>query len=112
MKRVATATEPPVVIPVIVIAVDVHVPLVVPPIEGRKIVQDTICPTTPEYSQGWNIIRHLKCPDVLYQVSSFFYLPNKSYLFRVKCLHKSSVLSRNLERSQLMDTGFGGRKPH
>ncbi len=33
MKRVAKAGEPPVVIPVIVVAVDVHVPLVIPPVE-------------------------------------------------------------------------------
>jgi hypothetical protein len=33
MKRIAHATEPPIVVPVIVVAVDVHVPLVVPPVE-------------------------------------------------------------------------------
>ena len=33
MKRVAEASDPPVVIPVIVVAVDVHVALVVPPVE-------------------------------------------------------------------------------
>ncbi len=34
IKQVATASEPPVVIPVIVVAVDVHVALVVPVVEG------------------------------------------------------------------------------
>ena len=34
MKRVAEAGEPPVVVPVIVVAVDVHVALVVPAVEG------------------------------------------------------------------------------
>ncbi len=34
MKRVAQAGEPPVVIPVVVVLIDVHVALVVPPIEG------------------------------------------------------------------------------
>jgi hypothetical protein len=38
MKRVATTRKPPVVIPVIVVAVDVHVPLAVPPVERREIV--------------------------------------------------------------------------
>ncbi len=33
MKRVAQASEPPVVIPVVVVAVDIHVTLVVPPVE-------------------------------------------------------------------------------
>ena len=38
MKRVAKTSEPPVVIPVVVVAVDVHVPLVVPPVERGNIV--------------------------------------------------------------------------
>ena len=34
MRRIADASEPPVVVPVIVVPVDVHVPVVVPPVEG------------------------------------------------------------------------------
>ena len=37
-KRVAETGKPPVVIPVIVVAVDIHVPLVVPPVERREII--------------------------------------------------------------------------
>lgn len=37
MKRLAKAPKPPVVVPVVVVAVDVHVPLVVPPVEGRVV---------------------------------------------------------------------------
>ncbi len=35
MKRLAQAREPPIVVPVIVVAVDIHIPLVVPPVEDR-----------------------------------------------------------------------------
>lgn len=35
MKRVAHAGKPPVVIPVVVVAVDVDVPLIVPAVEGN-----------------------------------------------------------------------------
>ncbi len=38
MRRVATAPKTPVVVPVVVIAVDVHVALVVPLVEGRDYV--------------------------------------------------------------------------
>ena len=34
MKRIADAAEPPIVVPVTLVAVAVHVALVVPPIEG------------------------------------------------------------------------------
>ena len=37
-ERVAKASEPPVVVPVVVVAVDVHVALVIPPVERGKIV--------------------------------------------------------------------------
>lgn len=36
MKRVAQTGEPPVVVPVVVVTVDVHVALVVPAVEGRE----------------------------------------------------------------------------
>jgi len=53
IKRVADAGEPPVVIPVVVVAVDVHVALVVPPVE-RGIALCKASPLSPplEYSQG------------------------------------------------------------
>lgn len=38
MKRFANATAPPVVVPVIAVAVDVHVPLVVPTVQRDEIV--------------------------------------------------------------------------
>jgi hypothetical protein len=47
MKRVAGASKPPVVIPVVVVAVDVQVALVVPTVERGNIVWETSCTTTP-----------------------------------------------------------------
>ena len=38
MKRVATAPEPHVIVPVVVALVDVHVALVVPVVEVREVV--------------------------------------------------------------------------
>jgi hypothetical protein len=38
MKRVAQASKPPVVVPVIVVAVDVHVAIVIPPIESGRAI--------------------------------------------------------------------------
>ena len=35
MKIVATASKPPVVIPLVVVAVDIHITLVIPTVEGR-----------------------------------------------------------------------------
>lgn len=37
MERMAKASEPPIVIPVVVVAVNVHVPLVVPTVEDRAL---------------------------------------------------------------------------
>ena len=39
MKRVAEASKPPVVIPVVVVAIDVHVALVIPAVEGGNCVR-------------------------------------------------------------------------
>ncbi len=48
MKRVATASEPPVVIPVVVVPVYVHVALVIPAVErGIVYVRSIIRNTTP-----------------------------------------------------------------
>lgn len=52
MKRVANAREPPVVVPVIVVAVDVQVALVIPPLERGELCKILSIPLPPEYSQG------------------------------------------------------------
>lgn len=60
MKRVATTSERPVVVPVVVVAVDVHVALVVPPVErGVAYVQYAILPTARRVLSGLYRIRHL-----------------------------------------------------
>lgn len=91
MRRVAEASEPPVVIPVVVVPVDVHVPLVIPVVEGSS-VQNTIHATTPrsiacleaeELFSGLYRIRHLKCQSILYQVSSFFEVSTYITLFQI-----------------------------
>ena len=56
--------------------------------------------------RSWSCLRWLRC---------FRYhntlVPYTKYLHFLKFLHKSSVWNRNRRRSQLMDTGFGSRKP-
>ena len=47
MKRVAQASKPPVVIPVIVVPVDVYVALVVETVEGGRYVCDATNATVP-----------------------------------------------------------------
>ena len=59
MKRVADAREPPVVIPLVVVAVDVHVALVVPPVEGGRIVRGVLHTTAHRILSGLYRIRHL-----------------------------------------------------
>lgn len=50
MKRVATGRKPPVVVPLVVVAVDVHVTLGVPAIEGELCGAPPMPPSF-EYSQ-------------------------------------------------------------
>jgi hypothetical protein len=53
MKRVADAREPPIVIPVVVVAVAIHVALAVPPVEREVTAYGA--PSVPlpiEYSPG------------------------------------------------------------
>lgn len=57
MKRVTTARKPPVVVPVVVVAVDVHVALVVPPVESGRIVQRASHATTHQLLSGLYRIR-------------------------------------------------------
>lgn len=52
MKRFADAGEPPVVIPVVVVAVDVHVALVVPPVERDELYRESSISLPFEYSLG------------------------------------------------------------
>jgi hypothetical protein len=58
MKRVAKTSEPPVVVPIIVVTVDVHVALVVPLVERSEFVKNAICATIPQILSGLNIISH------------------------------------------------------
>ena len=58
MKRVSDAREPPVVIPVVVVLVHVHVLLVVPAVEGRHDVHNTVSTTAPRILSGLYRIRH------------------------------------------------------
>jgi hypothetical protein len=44
MKRMAEASKPPVIVPFVVVAVDVHVTLVVPAVEGNLYKMSSISP--------------------------------------------------------------------
>jgi hypothetical protein len=52
MKRAANARKPPVVVPVVVVAVDVHLALVVPVVERGEMYRVPSVPLPIEYSQG------------------------------------------------------------
>jgi len=58
MKRVAAPGEPPVVVPVIVVAVDVHVALVIGAVEGGVCGAPSM-PLPPECSRWLYRILHL-----------------------------------------------------
>src|SRR3989344_2897284 len=78
MKRVSATSERPVVIPPIVVAVDVHVALVVPAVEGRD-VWDAIRTTARRNLSlifGLYLIRHRNARA-----------PHTKYLHFLKCLH-------------------------
>lgn len=73
MRKVANTSEPPVVVPVVVVAVDVHVPLAVPPVErGDRFCMK--CPLDHHLLNTLKVVSNLasKCPSVSYQVFSFF----------------------------------------
>ncbi len=81
MKRVAETGKPPVVVPVVVVVIDVHVALIVPPVESRRHRTERHlchCPSIRHPPTGGNgllglyRIRHLQCLSAPYQVSSFF----------------------------------------
>ena len=46
-EKICDASEPPIVIPVVVVAVDVHVTLVIPLVESGHYVQNAVNVTTP-----------------------------------------------------------------
>ncbi len=52
MKKVADTAEPPIVVPVVVVAVHVHVALVVPAIEARELCKVPSVPLPLEYSRS------------------------------------------------------------
>ena len=59
IKRVANAREPPVVIPVVVVAVDVELALVVPPVERGEFVRSAFCATAHRVLSGLYRVWHL-----------------------------------------------------
>ena len=60
IKRVANTGKPPVVIPVVVVAVDVHVALVTIAVEDRvAIMRDIICTTAHRILSGLNLVWHV-----------------------------------------------------
>lgn len=58
MKRVATARKPPMVVPLVVVAVDVHVTLIVPAIEG-ELYGAPSCITILRLLSGLNRVQYL-----------------------------------------------------
>ena len=52
MKRLADTREPPVVVPVVVVAVHIHIALAVPPIERGESCDKPSKPLPFEYSPG------------------------------------------------------------
>ena len=73
MKRVAQAGKPPVVIPVVVVAVDVHITLaVVPPVEsGQYCTKRRPC-HRPLNALGVVSYSASQCPSILRQVIFIF----------------------------------------
>jgi hypothetical protein len=58
MMRVANPNEPPIVIPVVVVAVDIHVALVIPTVERGENVWVAILVTALRVLSELNRIRH------------------------------------------------------
>ncbi len=52
MKKVATTGQPPIVIPVVVVTIDIHVPLTVPPVERGEMCKALSEPPPLECSRG------------------------------------------------------------
>ena len=101
--------ERPVVVPVVVIAVHVHVALVIPAVErGVAYVRRAFFSTTLRILPGLNRIRHLKCPSAPHEVSSFFSFANTTLRSSVnECtlgIRKlgSAAADRNLRQIRLL----------
>ena len=75
MKRVADASEPPVVIPVVVVAVDVHVALVIPAVE-----RGIVC---IEYHLFHCQLEH----KLISKVVLYFISHNNALIFYTKYIH-------------------------
>nr|QBM02523.1 hypothetical protein [uncultured archaeon] len=85
MKRLADASEPPVVVPVVVALVDVHVALVVPTVERGEVCKiPSMTPPLEILSKisGLNIISHHNAPVFCTKYLHFFEV--STYILRVK----------------------------
>ncbi len=51
MKRIAKTREPPVVVPIVVVAVDIHLALAVPTVEGGELYRVPSVSLPLEYSR-------------------------------------------------------------
>jgi hypothetical protein len=79
MKRVATHREPPVVVPVIIVLVDVHLALAIPAIEDRVAnlyEEASVPPPIETFALSTEPYSASQCPTTSHQVTSF-----------LKCLH-------------------------
>lgn len=79
IKRVATARKPPVVVPIVVVPIDVHVTLVVPAVEGGLCGVPSVPPPV-EYSLGWILFciamhQHSTPSIFFFEVSTYITLP-------------------------------------
>ncbi|KKR41614.1 MAG: hypothetical protein UT78_C0023G0005 [Candidatus Nomurabacteria bacterium GW2011_GWF2_40_12] len=106
MKRVADASEPPVVIPVVVVAVDVHVALVVPVIE-----RGIVC-------TGYHLFHCRPRHNLMLEVVLNFISHGNALVFCTKYIHffmkcyiHHSISNLSRIYSRYMDTGFGSEKP-
>jgi hypothetical protein len=112
MKRFAHTREPPVVIPIVVVAVDVDVPLIVPAIEGgERCVQNVAHSTAPRVLLGLYRIRHLKCHNILHQVSSLLKVPAHALINVGRSTYITLSKAVATDILDCMDTGLGGKKP-
>lgn len=70
MKRVANAREPPVVVPVVVVAVDVHLALVVPTVErGVALYGVSSASLLLEYGRGhFQFLKKFRSLSELYRI--------------------------------------------
>ena|SRR3989344_3068751 len=104
MKKVADATNPPVVIPVVIIAIAVHLALVIPPVEGDVTIYKM--PSVPLLFEVYSMISelyripYLKYVSILYQVASFF-----------ESSRHHAICNLNRRYSRRKDTGLGRGKP-